>query len=94
MTKAETANREAALYLAAVRHELADVPWRRRDDLLATVSERLEELPANAVPRLELGPSRDFARELRESAGLPPQRRTPFTLFRATRARTKLALIL
>ena len=38
----------------------------------------------------DLGPSRDYARELRESAGLPPQHRTPLALFRAARLRTKV----
>jgi hypothetical protein len=83
-------NRNADMYLSAVRHELADLPWDHREDLLATVTERLGELPDDVKPWDDLGPSRDYARELRESAGLPPQHRTPLSLFRATRRRTKV----
>jgi hypothetical protein len=94
MTRTKLANRQATAYLDEVRHELADVPWRLRADLLATVCERLEELPDTARPHHELGPAREYARDLRESAGLAPRRRTPLALLRATRLRTKVIAML
>jgi hypothetical protein len=94
MTSTKLANRQAAAYLDEVRRELADVPWHLRADLLATVRERLDELPGNARPQHELGPARAYASDLRESAGLAPRRRTPLALFSATRLRTKLFAML
>ena len=56
------------------------MPWQVRDDLLATVRERLEELPDNAVPRHELGPAASTS-DLREKrwshAEAPNARRAP-----------------
>jgi hypothetical protein len=94
MTSRKLANRQAAAYLHEVRRELADVPWQLRADLLATVRERLEELPDNARPHHELGPAREYASDLRESAGLAPRRRTPLALLGATRLRTKVIAML
>ena len=94
MTSTKLANREAAAFLDEVRRELADVPWQLRADLLATVRERLEELPDNARPQDELGPAREYASDLRESAGLAPRRRTPLALLSATRGRTKVIAML
>ena len=90
MTGTKFENRRMTTYLDEVRRELADVPQPARGDLLATVRERLEELPDNASPPRELGPARDYASELRESAGLAPRRRTPLALLRATQLRTKI----
>ncbi len=78
----------AAAYLDAVRQELIDVPWSSRTDLLATVRERLAELPEGMVPDRELGPPRDYARGLREGAGLAPRSRLPWALLRGMRPRT------
>jgi hypothetical protein len=90
MTSTKLKNRQAATYLDQIRDELADVPRHARDDLLATVRERLEERPDDASPEYELGPARTYARDLRESAGLPPQRRTVVMRLRAIRLRTKV----
>jgi hypothetical protein len=83
----------AAAYLDAVRGELVDVPWSSRTDLLATVRERLAELPDNAVPEHELGPPRDYARELRAAAGLAPRRRSPWALLRGMRPRVLILAV-
>ena len=90
MSTTKAANVMADRYLAAVRNELADVPWLQREDPLATVRERLGELADDEWPRSELGSPKSFALELRESAGLPGRRRNPVARFRATRVRTKL----
>jgi hypothetical protein len=88
MAQTQLATRDAKEYIAAVRRELADVPWRRRDELLATVRESVDELPENAMASVRFGPPKAYARDLRESVGLPPRSRSPLTLLRAMRLRT------
>ena len=80
-------------YLARVRSELSDIPWLQRQELLATVSERLADLGAGDSPWRELGSPIDFARQLRDGAGLPARRRSPVVRFRAACRRTKIVML-
>ena len=63
---------EVAMYLAAVRAALADLPPEERDDLLTDVRASLVEAAAESGGNIaaRLGPPEEFAAELRAAAGL------------------------
>lgn len=69
---ATTSSIEVRDYLAAVSRELADLPADERDDLLEDLDSHLHEVIAEGEGSLEqrLGPPRQYAAELRASAGL------------------------
>ena len=69
-----SASTEVHDYLAAVRHELADLASAERDDLLDDLDDHLQEVLAEGEGSLEerLGPPAQYAAELRASAGLEP----------------------
>jgi hypothetical protein len=79
-----------AVYLAALRAELADLAVEERDDLLSEVEPSLLEAAAEGDDPIEarLGPAADFAADLRTSAGLPP---APRAHARPTGLRSALA---
>ncbi len=83
----------SADFFDVVRHQLADVPWERRQQLLAEVGARLHGLPERARPEDVLGDPRAYAKLVREAAGLPSTRVAPFPYFRALRLRNKVMII-
>jgi hypothetical protein len=67
---------EAEDYLAAVGHQLADLPAEERSALLEDLALHLESLGAEDDDRsfaVRLGPADAYAAELRAAAGLPPR---------------------
>jgi hypothetical protein len=69
-----TVQRQAQDYLAAVEHELADLPAEDRSALLEDLALHLEALTAEDDDRpvaVRLGPAAAYAAELRSAAGLP-----------------------
>jgi hypothetical protein len=90
----QLANSMRDTYLATVRSELADIPWLQREELLAIVGERLGELALDESPWRALGSPIEFARQLRDGAGLPPRSHNPFVRLRASRVRTKVLIAL
>ena len=74
MTAATGVSRQAQDYLAAVEHELADLPVDDRSALLEDLTQHLEALTAEDDDRpiaVRLGPPAGYAAELRAAAGLP-----------------------
>jgi hypothetical protein len=69
-----TGTRQAQDYLAAVEHELADLPVDDRSALLEDLSMHLDALAAEDDDRpiaVRLGPPAAYAADLRAAAGLP-----------------------
>lgn len=88
---------DAAGYLEALRHELADLPAEERDELLAEVESSLLAAAdeGDEHPSARLGPPDRFAAELRAAAGLAPPAGDGFLTalrraFETPRARTAL----
>ena len=76
---APTMTTEAAAYLAAVEHELADLPADERAELLEDLAMHLQAVEEEHDERpleVRLGSAVAYASELRTAAGLPP-RATP-----------------
>jgi hypothetical protein len=68
--------RQAQDYLAAVEHELADLPVEDRSALLEDLALHLDALAAEDDDRpiaVRLGPPAAYATDLRAAAGLPPR---------------------
>ena len=68
--------REGQDYLAAVEHELADLPVDDRSALLEDLALHLDSLAAEDDDRpipVRLGPAAAYAADLRAAAGLPPR---------------------
>ncbi|TQN41061.1 hypothetical protein FHU33_0415 [Blastococcus colisei] len=68
--------RQTQDYLAAVEHELADLPAEDRSALLEDLALHLEALAQEDDDRpvaVRLGPPADYAADLRAAAGLPPR---------------------
>jgi hypothetical protein len=68
--------RQTQDYLAAVEHELADLPAEDRSALLEDLALHLEALAAEGDDRpvaVRLGPPAAYAADLRAAAGLPPR---------------------
>jgi hypothetical protein len=66
--------RQAQDYLAAVEHELADLPAEDRSALLEDLTQHLEALATEEDERdiaVRLGPPAAYAADLRSAAGLP-----------------------
>jgi hypothetical protein len=82
-------------YLRQVGHQLTDLPWSTRRDLLAELRGHLEELPADTDLRTQLGPPAQYADDLRTAAGLE-RRRGLVAFLRARRPRNLIltALVL
>ncbi|WP_324274691.1 HAAS signaling domain-containing protein [Blastococcus brunescens] len=73
---AEAITRQTQDYLAAVEHELADLPTEDRSALLEDLDQHLEALAAEDDDRpvvVRLGPPAQYAADLRSAAGLPPR---------------------
>src|SRR5829696_3000807 len=73
-TPAATVTRQAQDYLAAVEHELADLPAEDRNALLEDLAQHLDALAAEDDERpvaVRLGPPAEYAVDLRAAAGLP-----------------------
>jgi hypothetical protein len=73
-TPAATVTRQAQDYLAAVEHELADLPAEDRNALLEDLGQHLDALAAEDDERpvaVRLGPPAEYAADLRAAAGLP-----------------------
>ena len=71
---ADAMTRQTQDYLAAVEHELADLPAEDRSALLEDLALHLEALAAEEDDRpvaVRLGPPADYAADLRAAAGLP-----------------------
>ncbi|TFV51989.1 hypothetical protein [Blastococcus sp. TF02A-35] len=71
---APSRTRQAQDYLAAVEHELADLPAEDRGDLVEDLAMHLDALAAEDDDRdiaVRLGPPAVYAEELRAAAGLP-----------------------
>ena len=71
-----TAVRQSQDYLAAVEHELADLPVDDRSALLEDLALHLDALAAEEDDRpiaVRLGPADAYAADLRSAAGLPPR---------------------
>jgi hypothetical protein len=69
-----TVTRQAQDYLAAVEHELADLPAEDRSALLEDLAQHLDALTAEDDDRpvaIRLGPPAEYAADLRTAAGLP-----------------------
>lgn len=69
-----TVTRQAQDYLAAVEHELADLPGEDRSALLEDLAQHLDALTAEDDDRpvtVRLGPPAAYAADLRAAAGLP-----------------------
>jgi hypothetical protein len=69
-----TVTRQAQDYLAAVEHELADLPAEDRSALLEDLAQHLDALTAEDDDRpvtVRLGPPAAYAADLRAAAGLP-----------------------
>lgn len=76
---APTMTPEAAAYLAAVEHELADLPADERAELLEDLGLHLLALAEDDDDRpvaVRLGSTAAYAAELRVAAGLPPRAAT------------------
>jgi hypothetical protein len=68
--------RQAQDYLAAVEHELGDLPVDDRNALLEDLAQHLDALAAEDDDRpiaVRLGPPAAYAADLRSAAGLPPR---------------------
>ena len=81
---------EQVVYLDTVRRGLRHTPKDFREDLLADLSARLEELPPDAPAAEMLGNASEYSRLAREAAGLPAVSARPFAYARATSWRTKI----
>ncbi|MGY1801776.1 HAAS signaling domain-containing protein [Blastococcus sp. SYSU D00922] len=71
-----TVTRQAEDYLAAVEHELADLPAEDRSALLEDLALHLDAVTAEDDDRpveVRLGPPAQYAADLRAAAGLPPR---------------------
>ena len=76
MTAATGVSRQAQEYLAAVEHELADLPAEDRSALLEDLALHLDALTAEDDDRplhVRLGSPAAYAADLRAAAGLPPR---------------------
>lgn len=80
-------------YFDTVRRRMLDIPWSQRQDLLADLLVRLNELPYGATPREVLGAAEDYARLTREAAGYGPRAPRRFAYIRAWSRRRKLLAI-
>ncbi|SNR36443.1 HAAS signaling domain-containing protein [Blastococcus mobilis] len=70
----DSTTRQAQDYLAAVEHELADLPTEDRSALLEDLAQHLDALAAEDDDRpvaVRLGPPAAYAADLRSAAGLP-----------------------
>ncbi|HJQ74486.1 MAG TPA: hypothetical protein VJ814_06340 [Gaiellaceae bacterium] len=76
-------------YLRRVAHELRDLPWRLRRDLVEELRAHLAELPAGTDLLARLGTPEAYAADLRSTAGLE-RRRGTVAFLRARRPRTLL----
>jgi hypothetical protein len=63
---------EQSVYFDTVRRALRDVPRPMRDELLADLRTRLDELPSDASITEALGSAQEYARLARDAAGCAP----------------------
>jgi hypothetical protein len=80
-------------YLRSVSFELGDLPWGKRQELLAEIRTHLDELPAGTDLRARLGTPKEYAADLRAAAGLE-RRRGAIAFLRARRPRNLILVAL
>lgn len=92
--KLRSDNRKAARFYDEVRKLLADVPWNQRQELLASLAERIQSLPRESEPETVLGPPVEYAHLIRDAAGYGPEATRHFAYIRAWRLRTKVLVVM
>jgi hypothetical protein len=91
----DSITRQAQDYLAAVEHELADLPAEDRSALLEDLALHLDALAAEDDDRpieVRLGPPAAYAADLRAAAGLPARGGAPRTTTAGLHARVAAVL--
>lgn len=79
-------------YLRRVEHELRDLPWGQRREVVSELRGHLAELPPDADLEARLGKPEEYAADLRAAAGLE-HRRGPVAFVRARRPRNVILAV-